>query len=146
MRCLSRNLITRRDKNPAHPNGVEPDMDRLLPAPAAVVIGAFVVACTSLATSERAVHWELRTQPGPGATTVDIDAIGGGCAADEEVLGRVSVEETTETVTITTTIRKPAVSDAGVCPDIARVHPATVELDAPIGDRRLLDGSTGAQP
>lgn len=121
-------------------------MDRFSAAVTAVVIGTLVVACTSLATTEQAVHWEMPIQPGRDATTVDIDVIGGGCAADEEVLGRVSVDETTETVTITTTIRKPPVSNSGVCPDIARVHPATVELDAPLGDRRLLDGSTGTPP
>ena len=104
------------------------------------------MACASLGTSEEAAPWELPTPPAAATSSFEIDVLGGGCAADEEVLGQVSVEETTETVTITATIRKPAVSGSGVCPDIGRLHRASVELDAPLGERRLLDGSTGAPP
>lgn len=57
--------------------------------------------------------------PVAAATSVDIHVLGGGCAADEEVLGRLLVEETTETVTITATIRKPVVSGLGLCPTSA---------------------------
>lgn len=106
-----------------------------------IVAGAVVLAmCTNLLAPGRPAAWELRTHPSRSATTIAIDVLGGGCGADDEELGTVSVEETATSVVIKATLRKPRAHDLqSVCPDILRLHPTSVTLAAPLGDRVLLD-------
>jgi hypothetical protein len=87
--------------------------------------------------------WELVTPPDASATSIDINVVGGGCGAKEETLGDVDVEETEERVVVTAHIREPFKANSGVCTDIGRLHPASVQLRSRLGDRVLIDGHTG---
>lgn len=54
-----------------------------------------------------------------------------------------AVEEKDTVVEVTLVLRPVKASDHARCPEIAMVREVTVSLDQPLGDRRLLDGSTG---
>ena len=56
-----------------------------------------------------------------------------------EGLDRVEVDETAETVTIT--LYTGRVPSAEVCIEIAVLKAITVDLDAPLGDREIIDGA-----
>ncbi|HSE70368.1 MAG TPA: hypothetical protein VLA97_06390 [Nocardioidaceae bacterium] len=53
------------------------------------------------------------------------------------------VEETEETVTVTLTRTEPPRSKDRACIDIALMKSVDITLAAPLGDRQVLDGSTG---
>jgi hypothetical protein len=62
-----------------------------------------------------------------------------------ECYGRVvrkAVRETPDRVTVTLLLRPPAGAGSQVCPDIAVVEETEVRLDAPLGDRVVVDGGT----
>lgn len=58
---------------------------------------------------------------------------------------RVEVEETAESVTITVFTGSPPDAAARVCIDIAELQAVLVALDAPLGERIVIDGSSGAE-
>ncbi len=110
-----------------------------------LLAGLFVARCTPLVKYAHPAPWELATLPKQTTTSIDIVVLGGGCYADHESLSDIDVEESADAVAITASIRKPAVYQS-VCNDVLRLHPTTVELPAPLGERRLIDGSTGQEP
>lgn len=111
-----------------------------------MLVATFVMTCTPFVKLGRPAPWELAHQPSADATRIDIVVLGGGCGADDERLGDVSVDELPQRVVITAAIRKPVAVGAGACPSVLRLHPATVELRAPLGRRTLVDGRTGQPP
>ncbi len=110
-----------------------------------MLVGLFVARCTPLVKYAHPAPWELATLPKQTTTSIDIVVLGRGCYAEHESLGDITVEESAEAVTITASIRKPAVYQS-VCNDVLRLHPPSVELPSPLGDRRLIDGSTWQEP
>lgn len=91
---------------------------------------------------EEPVEWNFQTKPDTQDSTLSITLAGGGCFADEEQIGRIDVEETSDQVTIAAHIRKPASPPEATCPAIGTGHHARVELAAKLGRRRVIDAST----
>ena len=78
----------------------------------------------------------------PSSSTLQIEIMERNCANGEPPVGREVVEVvdvTDEAITITVLVEPvPGLAD---CPSNPW-HPVTVELGEPLGDRRLVDGST----
>ncbi len=77
--------------------------------------------------------------PGPNATEITLLATESNCAGGQLPLGRpiiASVTETAETVSVVVLV----VPIFGDCPSNPP-FPITIHLDAPLGDRQLIDGS-----
>jgi hypothetical protein len=53
----------------------------------------------------------------------------------------INVHETAETITVTVWTRDPT-NDVEGCAGLANLIPATVPLEAPVGQREILDGGT----
>jgi len=90
-----------------------------------------------------AMRWRPATAPEPSSRELDLVVDGGGCVTDGGVdvlseLADVEVTETAEAVTITTFTRERPFE--GHCADVGVALDAHVTLDAPLGDRVLLDG------
>ena len=62
------------------------------------------------------------------------------------VLDRVRVEETDTTVTITIREGSDPTQPDVACIELAVLRGTRVQLDAPLGDRDLIDGATGQAP
>ena len=78
-------------------------------------------------------------EPSRSARRIPIGISAGDCYEDEDVtVDRIDVEETTEDVTITAHLKVPG-SPTG--DDCLSGTLGVVTLAAPVGDRRLLDGS-----
>jgi hypothetical protein len=93
---------------------------------------------TGSATAARAVGWtaqgtRLRVAYSAGAPT---------CS------GRVQPEvvERADAVVVTLHVQPPHVASTQACPDLAVLTTVDIALDAPVGDRPVLDGGYGEQP
>lgn len=64
----------------------------------------------------------------------------GDCA---QTLDRADVAETAATVTVSLVPDPPATPTPAYCLDQVRLLRTTVRLDAPLGERKLIDGTTG---
>ena len=82
-------------------------------------------------------NWDSAKPIGP--QQVRVQFYGG--VEECEGLARVKVEETEHAVTITLFVGR--VPTAEVCIEIAVLKSVTVELEGPLGDRRILDGAPG---
>jgi hypothetical protein len=82
--------------------------------------------------------WDRAEPAGP--RRLRIEFYGG--VEECEGLDRVEVEETRKAVTVTLFVG--LVPTAEVCIEIAVLKSVTVRVDAPIGERDILDGSAGA--
>lgn len=106
-------------------------------------VGAALVACAMSACARGPVEepavWELGA-PVDGSTTVlDLVVLGGGCHADVEQVSQVSVQESVDEVEIAAFIEEPATPRDMDCPAVGVEHRVTVELERPLGTRRLVD-------
>lgn len=111
-----------------------------------VLVVGLAAACASPEPGseiiEHAAPWTLDRRPAPSDTVLHLTVMGGGCFHDEEEVGRIEVEETPDEVRLTPHIRKPGPPEDG-CPAIGTAHPATVQLDAPLGERKVVNPETG---
>ena len=92
-------------------------------------------ACLVLALACSRGENELDPRGGP---TLDVTYLIGADECHESTT--VEVAETATEVRLTAWER----GNGGACPDIGIVHTETVTLAAPLGDRVVLDGATGA--
>lgn len=79
--------------------------------------------------------WDRAEPTGP--RTIRVEFYGG--VEECEGLARVDVRETDETVTIT--LFTGRVPEAEVCIEIAQLKATSVALDAPLGEREIVDGA-----
>jgi hypothetical protein len=99
---------------------------------------------TALPVSPRSglvdVRWHIWDRAKPiGPQRIRVEFYGG--VEECEGLARVKVEETDQAATITLFVGR--VPTAEVCIEIAVLKSVTVELERPLGDRRILDGAPG---
>jgi hypothetical protein len=114
------------------PRGQPPPPDSPAPGPTALE-----VTPRSGLVDVRWHNWDSAKPIGP--QQVRVQFYGG--VEECEGLARVKVEETEHAVTITLFVGR--VPTAEVCIEIAVLKSVTVELERPLGDRRILDGAPG---
>jgi hypothetical protein len=90
---------------------------------------------------EDVTRWEPKGVSDDGRT-ITVEYTTSRCNYDQ--FDRVERVETASTVTLTVILRNRL--ERGDCEDIAIYHEKDVELDRPLGDRRLIDGRTGSTP
>jgi hypothetical protein len=100
--------------------------------------GVFVVREQFFSDARETVtRWEPKAVSEDGKT-ITIEYTTARCISYDRHVERM---ETASAVTLTVIIR-----ERGDCEDIALYHTTEVELDRPLGDRRLIDGRTGTRP
>jgi hypothetical protein len=143
------------------PTGVRP---RHLLLSALLLTGCAGLAGPGAGKDEPVVSTPVSPEPNPGPTFLDVQPRDGlvditphiwdraeptgpqsirvefyGGVEECEGLARVDVEETDESVTVT--LYTGRVPEAEVCIEIAKLKATTVELEAPLGDREIVDGA-----
>ena len=88
------------------------------------------------------LSWQLDGSVDSAAATIDVVVLASACPDTTTADVAVALEESIETIAITALRRPfgPQALDCNLAPTPPLEFPMTVELDAPIGDRELLDG------
>ena len=111
---------------------------------AAVALLTVTALLAGACASEDAVQlhpWHVRQSPQPADDRIPIAVLGGGCYADTEEVVRVEVDETSQQVEIGAYIEKQRAEPDQACPAVGTTHDVTVDLEAPLGDRELVDAA-----
>ena len=90
-----------------------------------------------------AEEWDFAPHPTAASQTLEITILGGMCSGTsiESEIVSIDVQETAETITVTVWTNDPT-NDVEGCAGLATSIPATVALEAPVGQREILDGGT----
>lgn len=110
-----------------------------------VMLPALVVTVMTISVDRVPADWTVDGEIGASSQAVPIRAAHPDCASWSNLGGLVvTTRETDETVTLTVTF--PSHDDQSTCDWMGNPMRATVKLDAPLGDRRLIDSATGGDP
>jgi hypothetical protein len=112
---------------------------RVLVIGAVVLTALGVVAVMLAGSSEPAPISGVTVNDGGTRLVVEYVAPSESCGGDS----KVDVEETDTKVTVTAETRKPFRLGTSTCLPRGRIAHATVVLGAPLGERQVVDGSTG---
>lgn len=105
-----------------------------------VVLAVVMVGCADRPVVDVPVHWRVAVEPSTDAARFEVEVLGGGCDLEDEQFASVAVAESQEEVRVAAFVRKPDPEAPGeACTSAGRSHTAIVELDEPLGDRRLTD-------
>lgn len=108
-------------------------------------IGIGVVAVTTLSVDRVEAVWAVNGEIGESSQVIPIRAAHPDCPSWARLGGLVvTAVETAEAVTLSVTF--PSHDDETPCEWLGNAMRATVKLEQPLGDRRLIDGSSGLDP